>query len=271
MGFIYTEKLPHFYSHFVVTGMLAAMDRGFKKFILQSFLLSHQHLLLPEDQLTLCCKVSIVGLHFSMPGENMTPAIKDSRHILKVDLEELWENSTFTDCCLLVAGHEFRVHKAILAACSPVFRAMFEHEMQESLKNHIEVDLDPQVFKEMMGFIYMGKASNIHSHSMAIGVLAAADKYGLEDLKVMCVDALCRNFSVENAAHTLILADLHSTEQLKTQFLDFIILHASDFCETSGWKSIMESQPHLVAQTFQLLTSTPCPFLEPSLKCLKQS
>ena len=84
-----------------------------------------------------------------------------------------------------------------------------------------------------MGFIYTGKAPHLHSYSMASDVLAAADRYGLKGLKVMCEDALSRNLSVENAAHTLILADLHSTEKLKTQALDFIAYYASEVCETS--------------------------------------
>ncbi|XP_021044747.1 TD and POZ domain-containing protein 5-like, partial [Mus pahari] len=44
--------------------------RGFKKFILGDFLLSYQRRFLPENKLTLCCKVSIVGTIFGMPGEN---------------------------------------------------------------------------------------------------------------------------------------------------------------------------------------------------------
>ncbi|XP_031231964.1 TD and POZ domain-containing protein 1-like [Mastomys coucha] len=229
---------------------------GFRKFIRRDFLLSHQRWFLPDDQLTLCCKVSIVGAFLRMPGQNMTPAIKDPRHMLADDLGELWENSLFTDCCLLVAGHKFKAHKAILAAHSPVFRAMFEHEMEESLTNHIEIhDVDLQVFKEMMGFIYMGKEPDFHSHSMSSGMLAAADKYGLEGLKVLCEEALFRNLSVENAAYTLILADLHSTKHLKTQALDFIALYASEVSETLEWKSMMESHPHLVAEAFCSLAS----------------
>ncbi|XP_028617451.1 TD and POZ domain-containing protein 1-like [Grammomys surdaster] len=246
-----------------VKSFLQNEKRGFKKFILRDPLLSNPHWLLPKDQLTLCCKVSIVGGFYSMPGQNMKPEIKDSRHRWTDDLGELWKNSLFSDCCLLVDGHEFRAHKAILAARSPVFRAMFEHEMKEKLTNRIEIhDLDPQVFKEMMGFIYTGKMPHFHSHSMATGVLAAADKYGLEDLMAMCEDALCRNFSVENAAYTLILADLHSRNHLKTQALDFISLHASEVSETSGWKSMVKSHPHLVAEAFHFLASAQCPFLE---------
>ena len=229
---------------------------GFSKFILRDSLLSHRNWLLPKDKLTLCCKVSIVGAILNMPGQNMIPAIKDPRHMLTDDLGKLWENSLFTDCCLLVAGHEFRAHKAILAARSPVFRAMFEHEMEERLTNCVEIhDLDPQVFKEMMGFIYTGKVPHLHSHSMACDLLAAADRYGLEGLMVLCEDALSRNLSVENAAHTLILADLHSAQQLKTQALYFIALHASVVSETSEWKSMVESNPHLVAEAFHFLAS----------------
>ncbi|NWZ40495.1 SPOP protein, partial [Brachypodius atriceps] len=54
------------------------------------------------------------------------------------------------------------------------------------------------------------------------GVLGGAGQYALERLKVMCEDALCSNLSVENAAEILILADLHSADQLKTQAVDFI-------------------------------------------------
>lgn len=47
-------------------------------------------------------------------------------------------------------------------------------------------------------------------------------QYALERLKVMCEEALCMNLSVETAAETLILADLHSADQLKAQTIDFI-------------------------------------------------
>ena len=78
--------------------------RGFKKFILRDFLLSNPPWLLPEDQLTLCCQVSIVGTFFNTPEQNITPAIKDPRHMIADDLGKLWENSLCTDCCLFVAG-----------------------------------------------------------------------------------------------------------------------------------------------------------------------
>ncbi|KAK6312059.1 hypothetical protein J4Q44_G00177230 [Coregonus suidteri] len=100
---------------------------------------------------------------------------------------------------------------------------------------------------------------------------AAADKYALERLKVMCEDALCTSLSVENTAEILILADLHSADQLKTQAVDFINYHAAEVMETSGWKSMVASHPHLVAEAYRSLASAQCPFLGPPRKRLKQS
>lgn len=125
-----------------------------------------------------------------------------------------------------MAGKEYQAHKAVLAARSPVFAAMFEHEMEERKHNRVEItDVDADVLREMLRFIYTGKSNNLEK--MADDLLAAADKYALERLKVMCEEALCSGLSVDNAAEVLILADLHSADQLKAQAIDFINMYVS--------------------------------------------
>ncbi|KAK3543802.1 hypothetical protein QTP70_028095, partial [Hemibagrus guttatus] len=284
-------------------------DWGFKKFIRRDFLLDEANGLLPDDKLTLFCEVSVVQDSVNISGQSNTNVLKVPECQLSDDLGNLWECSRFTDCTLCVGGQEFKAHKSILAARSPVFNAMFEHEMEESKKNRVDIsDVEPDVFKEMMGFIYTGKAPNLEK--MADSLLAAADKqdnapchkaqtvqewfddhnnqfevltlppnspdlnpiqhlwdvldkevrsmeapplnlqdlkdllltswcqipqhtfrdlvesmpcrYALERLKVMCEESLCSSLCVENVADTLILADLHSAEQLKAQAIDFI-------------------------------------------------
>ncbi|KAL7384628.1 hypothetical protein ABVT39_005852 [Epinephelus coioides] len=266
-------------------------DWGFKKFIRRDFLLDEANGLLPDDKLTLFCEVSVVQDSVNISGQSNMNMLKVPECQLSDDLGNLWECSRFTDCSLYVGGQEFKAHKSILAARSPVFNAMFEHEMEESKKNRVDIsDVDPDVFKEMMGFIYTGKAPNLEK--MADNLLAAADKYALERLKVMCEEALCNSLSVENVADTLILADLHSAEQLKAQAIDFInrqvscsVLrqlgckdgknwnsnHATDIMETAGWKSMIQSHPHLVAEAFRALASAQCPPFGLPRKRLKQS
>lgn len=102
---------------------------------------------------------------------------------LSDDLAQLFDNQTFTDCVLTCGGRDFNVHKAILAARSPVFAAMFEHKMRESQSDRVDVaDVDAEVMREMLRFMYTGQAPNLER--MADDLLAAADKYQLDRLKV---------------------------------------------------------------------------------------
>ncbi|XP_034395602.1 LOW QUALITY PROTEIN: speckle-type POZ protein [Cyclopterus lumpus] len=252
------------------TVFVQGKDWGFKKFIRRDFLLDEANGLLPDDKLTLFCEVSVVQDSVHISGQSAMNAVKVPDCRLAEELGDLWENSRFTDCFLCVAGQKFQAHKAILAARSPVFGATFEHEMEESKKNRVKInDVAPDVFKEVICFIYTGKAPNLDK--MADDLLAAADKYALERLKVMCEDAPCTSLSAENAAEVLVLADLHCAEQLKTQAVDFINDHAADVMETSSWKSMVASRPHLVAEAYHSLASAQCPFLGPPRKRLKQS
>ncbi|KAG5832294.1 hypothetical protein ANANG_G00289580 [Anguilla anguilla] len=82
-------------------------------------------------------------------------------------------------------------------------------------------------------------------------------------LKVMCEDALWTSLesAIENAAEILILADLHSSDQLKAQAIDFTNYHAADVMETQGWSSMAGSHPLLAAEAYRCLASARCPFL----------
>lgn len=73
------------------------------------------------------------------------------------------------------------------AARSPVFKAMFEHEMEERKQNRVEItDVDHEVMQEMLRFLYTAKAPNLEK--MAADLLAAADKVR----KIRFIQTLCR-------------------------------------------------------------------------------
>ncbi|KAI5644404.1 BTB/POZ domain-containing protein [Phthorimaea operculella] len=230
-------------------------DWGFKKFIRRDFLLDEANGLLPEDKLTIFCEVSVVADSINISGQSNVVQFKVPECRLSDDLGALFDNERFSDVTLAVGGREFQAHKAILAARSPVFAAMFEHEMEERKRNRVDItDVDHEVLREMLRFIYTGRAPNLDK--MADDLLAAADKYALERLKVMCEEALCVSLSVESAADTLILADLHSADQLKAQTIDFInTSHATDVMDTPGWKNMISSHPHLIAEAFRALAT----------------
>ncbi|KIH51574.1 BTB/POZ domain protein [Ancylostoma duodenale] len=85
--------------------------------------------------------------------------------------------------CGLVYVPLDKVHKAILAARSRVFHAMFEHNMTESERNEVAIDdVEPDVLREMLCFMYTGNSPSVDQ--MAQHLIAAADKYHLDRLKV---------------------------------------------------------------------------------------
>ncbi|CAH2071435.1 unnamed protein product, partial [Iphiclides podalirius] len=248
-------------------------DWGFKKFIRRDFLLDEANGLLPEDKLTIFCEVSVVADSINISGQSNVVQFKVPECRLSDDLGALFDNERFSDVTLAVGGREFQAHKAILAARSPVFAAMFEHEMEERKRNRVDItDVDHEVLREMLRFIYTDRAPNLDK--MADDLLAAADKYALDRLKVMCEEALCLSLSVETAADTLILADLHSADQLKAQTIDFInTSHATDVMDTAGWKNMISSHPHLIAEAFRALATQQqqIPPIGPPRKRVKQA
>ncbi|KAA3676300.1 speckle-type POZ protein [Paragonimus westermani] len=172
-----------------------------------------------------------------------------------------------------VVLRQFEAHKAILAARSPVFAAMFEHSMEESRANRVEItDMEPETLAEVLHYIYTGQVFGLDK--LAHELLAAADKascsdlftavstvnlYQLERLKTMCEEALVESLTVENSCDILGLADMHNADQLKAHTLEFIMLHAHDVCETEGYEQLVRHRPRLLNECFRSLASQQLP------------
>jgi len=243
-------------------------DWGFKKFIRRDFLLDEANGLLPDDKLTLFSEVSVVADSVNISGQTSINRFKIPECHLGEDMNSLFESPSFSDVILTCGSRDFKMHKAILAARSVVFSAMFESQMLEGLSNRVQIeDVDPDVMNEVLRFIYTGKTNSIEK--MADLLLAASDKYALERLKALCEEALCNNLDIDNVADTLILADLHSAVQLKYQAIEFINTHATEVIETSGWKNMINLHPHLVAETFKALVNQQSPTIGPVRKRFK--
>ncbi|KAH9364555.1 hypothetical protein HPB48_017720 [Haemaphysalis longicornis] len=224
---------------------------GFSKFIEKDCLLKSAESLLVDDTLTIYCEVlSFCDSVYHRHGKAAEIHVPGCR--LSQDLGHLLESRQFSDVILSVEGQEIHAHKGILAARSPVFAAMFKHEMKENELDRVQItDCDFEVLNEVVDFIYTGRAPKLDE--MAEEVLFAADKYDLGRLKAMCEDVLCSKLSVETAAKILVLADMHSADQLRASALRFIKAHAALVAATDSWKMITTEKPQLVAEAFSAL------------------
>ncbi|KAG0527374.1 hypothetical protein BDA96_06G228100 [Sorghum bicolor] len=89
--------------------------------------------------------------------------------------------------------------------------------------------MEPKVFKAMLHFIYTDALPQEEKDGddgdgveMARGLLAAAHRYKLERLKLMCEEALCRRIDVDTVAGILVAAKEHRCQALKAACVEFM-------------------------------------------------
>ena len=91
--------------------------------------------------------------------------------------------------------------------------------MRESAKSKVVIDdLTPQTVEGMLEYIYTGQVDR----SKADQLIAAADKYGLEELRNICEDAIQESLNIKNAVDMLFLASLYGLTKLKAEALSLI-------------------------------------------------
>jgi speckle-type POZ protein len=86
----------------------------------------------------------------------------------------------------------------------------------------------PDTFRALLHFIYtdslpaMSHLRMDEMRELVQHLLAAANRYATDRLKVMCEHILARTLHVENAATTLVLADRHGCDRLKHASIHFM-------------------------------------------------
>lgn len=137
-------------------------------------------------------------------------------HSLLSRLGNLLQTSQWSDCTFIVGDgttkREFRAHRILLAACSPVFEAMCFGPLAE--RGAILVpDLEPRAFKSLLQYVY---TDNVQFASVedACDVLYAAKKYLISNLSQMCHLYMKRNMQVKDVVTVYEYAKLLEEEAL---------------------------------------------------------
>lgn len=130
-------------------------------------------------------------------------------------------NSVFTDFKFIVKGKEFKVHKSVLAATSPMLRKMFTTDMAENKDGESQIDhIEPEVFDAMLKFIYRVEAP---SGADFCDLYAAAHYFEIEALKAICEQEVHTNLTVDNAPDIFLWAyPYEELEDLKYDAWDVV-------------------------------------------------
>ena len=162
-------------------------------------------------------------------------------------LSKLLENQSLSDVTFVVKNEKIGAHSAIVVSASPVICAMLEEDkFKEGRTKVVEVDdIDPSVFKEMLRYVYTGKAPKLDEDAMTEPLFLAADKYQIKGLMYFCEQSLISKLNIQQVVHYLVLAHLHSALQLLEASLKFMVSHKTQVWSRPEWKELMKTYPDL--------------------------
>jgi speckle-type POZ protein len=170
------------------------------------------------------------------------------------DLKNLVNNNKYSDFVFIVDNKEFFAHKCILSVRSKVFEAMFSNDMIESQSNRCTIDdIESEVFKELLTFIYTGKAPK--AQTMVEKLLAAAEKYEILEIKDFCANIIFKDIKNENAIQNLIIADKYNATKLLDKIIEFIADNFQSILNISviEWEKFLVENPKLVTKVFKTM------------------
>ena len=117
---------------------------------------------------------------------------------------------------------ELRAHKWVLTTRYEYFKTLFASGMKESRTNRVVIaDIDEETFENVLRFAYCCKPPDDMFYK-ATEYLSIAERYGMEDLKAVCCEALKTSLTPENFFETLAAAQTYHCEELKNGIYKFI-------------------------------------------------
>ncbi|CAO2207328.1 unnamed protein product [Urochloa humidicola] len=160
------------------------------------------------------------------------------------------------DVSFTVDGETFHAHRVVVAARSPVFRAELLGSMAEATMSSIaQLDIAPATFRIVLRFMYTdvfpGDDELGDSPSeMLQNLLAAADRYTLNRLKLICAQKMWDNISVDTVADALACAEMYNCPELKDRCIDFIVAEKNfkKAVLTEGFIQLGQNFPSIIAE-----------------------
>lgn len=211
-----------------------------------------------DDCLTIECTVTVVKeswVETTSGFEIEVPPSDISQHFGKLLSDEEEADVTFS-----VGGETFPAHKIVLATRSPVFKAQLYGQMKERRARRLTVEgIQPDVFKVLLQFIYtdsLPEWDDLDAEEyceISRHLLAAADRYAMDRLKLLCASNLVDHLDAETVAITLALADQHNCDCLKDVCIEFMASSDKMYAvlETEGYANLKRTCPSILVNVLE--------------------
>ncbi|XP_016366891.1 kelch-like protein 25 [Sinocyclocheilus rhinocerous] len=154
-------------------------------------------------------------------------------------LNSLRKQCMFTDVTLWAGDRSFPCHRAVLAACSRYFEAMFSGGLRESLDNEVNFrdSVHPEVLELLLDFAYSSRV--IINEENAESLLEAGDMLQFHDIRDAAAEFLEKNLHASNCLGMMLLSDAHQCKRLYELSWRMCLIHfetlrdTEDFCGLS--------------------------------------
>ncbi|KAM6909616.1 kelch-like protein 32 isoform 2-T3 [Xenentodon cancila] len=146
-------------------------------------------------------------------------------------LNQQRKDGLLCDVTLVAGEQKFHAHKAVLAACSDYFRAMFSLCMLESEADEVTLQGVTSVgLKHALDFAYTGQI--LLEPAVIQDVLSAGSHLQLLELLSLCSHYLVQELSSVNYLELYRVADLFHLPTLEEAVVDFLVEHLSELSQS---------------------------------------
>ncbi|CAB4266847.1 unnamed protein product [Prunus armeniaca] len=179
-------------------------------------------------------------------------------HKAKVAFLGATHPASFSDVVLFASDDEAAgpvpAHKAVLVSRSPVFRAMFENEMEESLSSTIKIgEVSYRTLGAFVNYLYTAEVRLDQQFACVLFVMA--EKYQVQHLKDYCQKFLVANLNCDNSLSTYILAHRHNAKQIIDAALIVITGNMDKLTSRKEYAKLKEKDPQLVIEIYEAFLS----------------
>lgn len=149
-------------------------------------------------------------------------------------IKYIYTEKDLTDITLVVGCGDqkaiLRANRFILAACSPVFYAMFYGPDRNLTKTEVVIpDIEPDIFEIFLNYIYLGSA--IITTDSAVRLLYCADKYQVTGLQKDCFEFF--KLHPANVMNSFVIKYLQCTDKnLRNEYFQIIGDHSMEILQS---------------------------------------
>ncbi|XP_067874214.1 kelch-like protein 25 [Heterodontus francisci] len=151
-------------------------------------------------------------------------------------LDSLRKQRLFTDVTLWAGSRSFLCHRAVLAACSRYFEAMFSNGLRESTDSEVNLhdSVHPEALELLLDYAYSARLAI--SEENAEWLLQAGDMLQFPDIREAAAAFLEKQLRASNCLGLLLLSDAHQCRRLYQQAWGMCLAHfeavgqGDDFC-----------------------------------------